>query len=73
MKARLVLQKIIRDNKLKATEKEMDERIMKYSKTTKDKLDEFKKSLSEYEKAYIENDVIMTKLVKLLSEGNKAE
>jgi len=73
VKARLVLQKIIRDNKLKATEKEMDERIMKYSKTTKDKLDEFKKSLSEYEKAYIENDVIMTKLVKLLSEGNKAE
>ncbi len=73
VKARLVLQKIIRDNKLKATEKEMDERIMKYSKTSKDKLDVFKKSLSEYEKAYIENDVIMTKLVKLLSEGNKAE
>ncbi len=73
VKARLVLQKIIRDNKLKATEKEMDERIMKFSKTTKDKLEEFKKSLSEYEKAYIENDVIMTKLVKLLSEGNKAE
>ena len=46
---------------------------MKYSKTTKDKLEDFKKSLSEYEKAYIENDVIMTKLVKLLSEGNIVE
>jgi len=73
VKARLVLQKIIRDNKLKATEKEMDERIMKYSKTSKENLAEFKKSLSEYEKAYIENDVIMTKLVKLLSDGNIIE
>ena len=73
VKARLVLQKIIKDNKLTATQKEMDEKIMKYSKTSKDKLEEFKKSLSEYEKAYIENDVIMTKLVKLLSEGNIVE
>lgn len=73
VKARLVLQKIIKDNKLTATQKEMDEKIMKYSKTTKDKLEDFKKSLSEYEKAYIENDVIMTKLVKLLSEGNIVE
>ncbi len=73
VKARLVLQKIIKDNKLSATQKEMDEKIMKYSKTTKDKLEDFKKSLSEYEKAYIENDVIMTKLVKLLSEGNIVE
>lgn len=73
VKARLVLQKLIRDNGVKATQKEMDERIMKLSKTTKANLEELKKSLSEYEKAYIENDVIMTKLIKLLVEGNKAE
>lgn len=73
VKARLVLQKIIKDNKLKATQKEMDDRIMKYSGTTKDKLDEFKKSLSNYELSYIENDVIMTKLIKLLTEENIVE
>jgi len=73
VKARLVLQKIIRDNKISASQKEIDERIMKYAGTKKENLDEFKKSLSEYEKAYIENDVIMEKLVKFLSEGNTIE
>jgi hypothetical protein len=46
---------------------------MKYSTTSKENLEEFKKSLSEYEKSYIENDVIMSKLIKILTEGNIIE
>ena len=69
VKARLVLQKLIKENGVKATQKEMDERIMKYSTTSKENLEEFKKSLSEYEKSYIENDVMMTKLIKVLTES----
>lgn len=68
VKARLVLQKLIKENKIKATEKELDERIMKFTKGTKESLEELKKSMSDYEKAYIENDVIMSKLIKVLSK-----
>lgn len=73
VKSRLVLQALSKEFKPKATEKEIDAKILQYSGTQKENLEEFKKSLSAYEKAYIENEVLLTKLIKKVTEGNIIE
>lgn len=71
VKTRLVLQKIIEENKLEVSEKELDKEISAYSEQFKISLDEVKASLSPDDIAYFENQALMNKLVTFIKDKNK--
>lgn len=70
IKTRLVLQKIISENKLKATGADIDKQIGEYAKYYNMKLEDVKSTLSEDDKAYFENQVLMTKLLNFIKSKN---
>ena len=70
VKTRLVLEAIVKQENLDVTDAELDEKLtetaQKYGKT----LEEYKKNLGDRNIAYIQNDILMTKLITLLTNGN---
>ncbi len=72
VKTRLVLQKIIEENKITVSEKELMKRIEEYCATYGIKYEEIKNSLTPDERAYFENEAIMSKLMKFIKDQNKA-
>ena len=70
VKTRLVLETIVKQEKLDVTDKELDEKLaetaQKYGKT----LEEYKKNLGDRNIAYIKNDILMQKLLSLLTNSN---
>lgn len=70
LKVRLVLQKIIKDNKLQITHEEIHEKIHEYAHMSGKSCEEFQKEISDYERSYIENEVMMNKLFKFLKDKN---
>ena len=70
VKTRLVLETIVKQEKLDVTDKELDEKLaetaQKYGKT----LEEYKKNLGDRNIAYIQNDILMQKLLSLLTNSN---
>ena len=71
VKTRLVLQKIIEENKLQVSEEELDKEISAYADQFKVKLDDIKASLSPDDIAYFENQALMNKLVVFIKDKNK--
>ena len=71
IKTRLVLQKIISENKITATSEELDKNIEEYALRYNMTLDDFKKAMSPNDYAYFENNVIMTKVLDLIKEQSK--
>ena len=69
VKTRLVLEKLVKEEKILVTMEEVDKKLeetaSKYGKT----LEEYKKSLGEKHLAYFENDILMDKVVKFLKEN----
>ena len=72
VKTRLVLRKIIEENKITVSEKELMKRIEEYCATYGIKYEEIKNSLTPDERAYFENEAIMSKLMKFIKDQNKA-
>lgn len=70
VKTRLVLEAIVKQENLDVTDAELDEKLtetaQKYGKT----LEEYKKNLGDRNIAYIQNDILMNKLITLLTNGN---
>lgn len=70
LKTRLVLQEIIKLNNLEVTKEEYENRIEEFATRSGKTVAEFDKEISDYERTYIENDVLMTKLFNFLKEKN---
>ena len=71
IKTRLVLQKIISKNNIKASSEELDKNIEEYATKYNMTLEDFKKAMSPNDYAYFENNVIMTKVLNLIKEQSK--
>lgn len=71
LKTRLVLQEIIKQNNLLVTKEEFEAKLEEFAKSSGKSVAEFSKEISNYEKSYIENDILMSKLFKFLKEKNE--
>ena len=69
--SQLVIEKIIKLEGLGATEAEIDEKIAEQAKQVEKDFDEYKKNMDERQKAYIEQDIIVTKLFDFLKKNNE--
>lgn len=73
IKTRLVLQKIIADNKLSVSEAEIETRLTEYAAQYNMKLDDLKNTLTDEDKAYFENEAMMSKLMAFIKSKNTAK
>ncbi|MBR1676275.1 MAG: trigger factor [Clostridia bacterium] len=71
VKTQLVIDKIIVDEKLEATDEEINERIAKQAEAAKKPVEEYKKDIDAQRRSYIENSIVIDKLFKFLKENNK--
>ena len=71
VKVRLVLEAIIKAEKLYITDEEVDAKLSELAKQEHKSLEEFKKSVNENRINYVKNDILMSKLINLLKEKNK--
>lgn len=70
LKTTLVLKEIVKINNLEVTKEDYDNRIEEFATRSGKTVDEFDKEISDYERSYINNDILMTKLFNLLKEKN---
>ena len=71
VKSQLVIDKIIRDENIAATEEEIDSQLEKMASDAGKTLAEYKEKLDDRQKDYVENNVIIEKLFKFLKENNE--
>lgn len=69
--SQLVIEKIIKLENLAATEAEIDEKIAAQAKEVEKDFEEYKKNMDVRQKAYIENDIVVTKLFDFLKKNNE--
>ena len=69
--SQLVIEKIIKSEGLGATEAEIDEKIAEQAKEVEKSFEEYKKNMDDRQKAYIEQDIIVTKLFDFLKKNNE--
>ncbi len=70
VKTRLVLEAIIKAEKLDVTEEELDAKLTETASKYNKSLEEFKANMNENNLAYIKNDLLMDKLVEYLTKNN---
>jgi len=70
IKTRLVLQRIISENKITVTQEDLDAKISEYASKYQMSADDFKKGLSQDDYAFFENNIIMTKVLDLIKSKN---
>lgn len=71
VKTRLVLEEIIKQEKLDVSDEEVDAKLKDMADKYHKNLEEYKKSLGERNISYIKNDILMNKLLSFLTENNK--
>ena len=70
VKTRLVLEAIVKKEHLEVTQEELDGKLLESATKYKKSLEDYKKSMGDKNIAYVENDILMKKLLKLLTENN---
>ncbi len=70
VKIQLVIEQITKLEEIKATEEEIDVKISEQAIAMGKDAEEFKKSLNERQIAYFENNVVIDKVFKFLTENN---
>ncbi len=70
VKTRLVLEAIVKQEKLEVTEEELDAKLKETADKYNKSLEDYKKSLGDRNIAYYQNDILMNKLLTLLTENN---
>ena len=70
-KTRLVLEALVKKEGLEVSAEELDAKLLESATKYKKSLEDYKKSMGEKNIAYVENDILMKKLLKLLTENNK--
>ncbi len=71
IKTRLVLQRIISENKITISEQELDQNISDYASKYQMSLEDFKKAMRPEDYAFFENNAIMTKVLTFIKEKNE--
>lgn len=71
LKTRLVLQKLVKDENIQISHEEFHEKLHEIAHAQNKTCEEVEKSLSEYEVSYIQNDILMNKIIALLKSKNK--
>lgn len=67
----LVIEKIVKDENITATDKEVDEKIAEQAKSVDKTAEEYKKTIDPRQVDYIKNDLIITKLFDFLKANNE--
>lgn len=70
LKTRLVLQKIVKDNEISISHDEVHAKLHEVAEARGTTCEEVEKGMSEYELNYIQNDILMNKLIELLKSKN---
>ncbi len=68
--SQLVIEKIIKDEKIVATDEEVDEKVAAQAKEVEKDVEEYKKTIDPRQLSYIRNDIIITKLFDFLAANN---
>lgn len=71
IKTRLVLQKIIADHKISVSNAEMEDKIKAYAEQYGMKVEDMKKSLSQQDYLYFQNQALMEKIISFIKDQNK--
>ncbi len=71
VKARVVLEKLIRDENLDITEADIDKKVEEMAKNTGKSLEEYKKEVNNDMVNQIANELLMKKLINFLHENNE--
>ena len=71
IKTRLVIQKIISENAISASNEDIDKLVVEYATRYNMSLDEFKKAMRPEDYAYFENNAIMTKVLDFIKSKIK--
>ena len=70
VKTRLVLEAIVKKENLTVTEEELDAKLKEVAEKYNKTLEEYKESLGDKNIAYYQNDILMNKLLTLLTQNN---
>ncbi len=71
VKTRLVLEELIKQEKLEVTDAEIDAKIADLATKYKKDVADYKKSLGEKQLLYFENEILMNKVIDFLMKNNK--
>ena len=67
----LIISQLIADEKIEATDAEVDEKVAEQAASVKKETEEYKKTMDPRQFDYIRSDIIITKLFKFLKENNE--
>lgn len=70
IKTTLVLEELVNQNKIEATEEEVESKIAELAEKMKKPVEEFKKTMNPSQRGVIENNIISEKVINLLKEKN---
>lgn len=70
VKTQLVIDKILTDEKIEATKEDVDAKIAEQAQSVGKDAAEYAKTMSDKQRGYIENGVVIDKLFKFLKENN---
>ena len=70
VKSQLVVDKIIREEGIKAEEAEIDAKLEEFAKAANKTLEEYKKDVDASQREYIANDIVVNKLFDFLKANN---
>ncbi len=71
VKSQLIISKIIEEEKIEATEEEVDAKIAEQAKSVEKTAEEYKKNIDPRQIDYIRSDIIITKLFDFLKANNE--
>ena len=71
VKTQLIIDRIITDEKLEATEEEIEAKIAEQAAAAKKEVEEYKKTVNDRQRSYIENGSVIDKLFRFLKENNE--
>lgn len=70
VKSQLVIDKIIREENIKAEDAEIEAKIAEFAEKANKPLEEYKKDVDDSQREYIANDIVINKLFDFLKENN---
>ena len=70
VKSQLVIDKIVREEKIEASDADIDAKLEEFAKAANKSLEEYKKDVSDSQREYIANDIVVNKLFEFLKANN---
>ncbi|MBQ9713927.1 MAG: trigger factor [Clostridia bacterium] len=71
VKSQLIISQLIKDEKIEATEEEVDAKVAEQAASVNKTAEEYKKNMDPRQFDYIRNDIIITKLFDMLKANNE--